>query len=122
MLLYSEVLFHGKDKLRACLDCGYIHLDPLPDQAALDEFYRGEYYQAHHAGWFEKERREWWYWSAVYQERVRKFERLTEPTRDTFRWIFDWGAGCGWFVKAASLYDPNIAAGSSRRLRCTILT
>jgi SAM-dependent methyltransferase len=87
--------------------CGFIHLDPLPEQAALDEFYRSEYYQEHYAGWFEKERREWWYWSAVYQERVRKFERLHGPFPGPTRWLFDWGAGCGWFIKAARMLDPR---------------
>ena len=53
---------HGKvalerGSLRAidCKACGYAHLLPRPTQEQLDRLYREEYYQAHNAGWFEKD-------------------------------------------------------------------
>lgn len=92
-------------KAIACTICGYVHLDPLPTQAELDRLYADEYYQKHNAGWFEKERREQWYWEPVYWARLRQFEQIAGCDPGAF--VFDWGAGCGWFVRATSKYTPE---------------
>lgn len=114
------------DSIKAidCQPCGYVHLDPLPTQVKLDKLYADEYYQEYNAGWFEKERREQWYWFAVYNQRLvyaeflfaqAEMRRLTQKKR--MMRVFDYGAGCGWFVKLAESfghqyfgYEPNEAA------------
>ncbi len=94
-------------KAIACQACGYTHLDPLPSQADLDALYADEYYQTYNSGWFEKERREQWYWQPVYWARLRQFEKIAGRSPGAF--IFDWGAGCGWFIKAVCEYAPEYA-------------
>jgi SAM-dependent methyltransferase len=88
-----------------CWRCGYVHLLPKPDEEELERLYRDEYYQAHNAGWFEKERREQWYWRRVYWARLRQFGQS-----DILAYIprvLDWGAGCGWFVKTAQEWGSD---------------
>jgi len=96
-----------RDGLRAveCWRCGYIHLLPRPDAAELERMYQDEYYQSYNAGWFEKERREQWYWRRVYERRLWQFRQFN-PWACSPR-VLDWGAGCGWFVKAAQALDPD---------------
>ena len=101
-----------------CRHCHYIHLDPLPSKQDLANLYKTEYYQGANSGQFRKEAREFWYWRKVYGARLDRFERLYErPRLDTL--VLDYGAGCGWFVKAAKGrlgyhvrgVEPNIDAG-----------
>jgi SAM-dependent methyltransferase len=96
-----------KGDLRAisCQSCGFMHLDPLPTQAELTQLYQDEYYQEYNAGWFKKEKREWWYWRRVYQQRCRRFELLHRSTKKAR--VYDWGAGAGWFCRAASAHNPT---------------
>lgn len=89
---------NGDLRVIDCWRCGYAHLLPIPTDKELAELYHDEYYQKHNLGWFEKERREQWYWRAVYRQRIRTFEQLA-PDKDAHL-VFDSGAGCGWFVKA----------------------
>jgi 2-polyprenyl-3-methyl-5-hydroxy-6-metoxy-1,4-benzoquinol methylase len=104
-------IVHGG--LVLCEQCGYIHLNPLPTQQAVELLYQDEYYTAHNAGWFDKEAKEQWYWRAVYRERLGLFEHLSRWDDDSMRYVWDWGAGCGWFVRAAGDYDPlYLAAGN----------
>jgi SAM-dependent methyltransferase len=88
---------NGALRVIDCHTCGYAHLQPKPTQAQLDRLYADEYYQKYNAGWFEKERREQWYWRKVYGQRLE----YGLSGVDSPRFIVDWGAGCGWFVKAA---------------------
>lgn len=84
-----------------CTECGFVHLHPLPAQAALDKLYGGEYYENYHADLFRKEKREQWYWRLVYRERLREFARVIDKPMIN---ILDYGAGFGWFVKCARNY------------------
>jgi len=95
----------------ACETCGYAHLDLLPTQPQLDHLYANEYYQTHNAGWFEKEAREQWCWFAVYNQRLTYAEQLFVQAeirrlvqKKRMMRIYDYGAGCGWFVKLAEDY------------------
>ncbi|MBU2685846.1 MAG: class I SAM-dependent methyltransferase [Gammaproteobacteria bacterium] len=82
-----------------CQACGYVHLWPLPTPEDLDALYQREYYEAHNVGWFEKEAREQWYWERVYWRRIETARALVG--RADMR-TFDYGAGCGWFVRYAN--------------------
>ena len=88
-----------------CQVCGHAHLVPRPTSEELDTLYQSEYYQFHNVGWFEKECREQWYWQPVYWARIRQFERIANPVPTES--IFDFGAGCGWFIKAVQEYAPE---------------
>lgn len=77
---------------------GYMRQDPLPSQAELDEFYADTYYQDSHADQLAKEGREWWYWGKEYQQRLDMFKMLDVPAGE----LLDYGAGFGWFAKAAA--------------------
>lgn len=98
-----------KDGLRAidCQVCGFMHLDPLPTQAQLTSLYEDEYYQSFNKGWFKKEKREWWYWRREYQGRCKRFELLHLSKKKGHIRAFDWGAGAGWFVRAADKMGPR---------------
>lgn len=45
-----------RDGLRviACAACGFAHLDPLPDPAALDRYYSSDFWATKGAGWLER--------------------------------------------------------------------
>jgi hypothetical protein len=77
----------------------------------LERLYQSEYYTTHNAGWFDKEAREQWYWQAVYQERLSLFERLSPWDKGGRHYVWDWGAGCGWFVRAINSMHPLYPAG-----------
>lgn len=85
-----------------CVKCGFVHLDPLPTQAALDKLYSQEYYQHHHADLFRKEKREQWYWRLVYRERLQEFGQAIDKRVIN---LLDYGAGFGWFVRCAERYN-----------------
>ena len=100
-LCYGKIILQRGD-LRAifCESCGYAHLSPRPSQKELDRLYKDEYYQSYHAGWFDKEAHEFWYWRRVYQQRLRQIERLIDVNPEWHCYLLDYGAGCGWFVQA----------------------
>jgi SAM-dependent methyltransferase len=82
----------------ACYVCGFRHVVPLPDPAALEEAYREAYYTVEkptflsHAGEDQE-------WAALSQrDRLESFERLLPPGR---RRILDIGCGPGFFLKTA---------------------
>jgi len=87
-----------------CVECGYAHLSPLPTQAELYKLYADEYYQSYNTGWFEKERREQWYWQKVYRQRLDYASGLYND----LCYVVDYGAGYGWFVRSAWQWRTGI--------------
>jgi SAM-dependent methyltransferase len=81
-----------------CFECGFKHVLPLPDPAALEREYRENYYAEEkptfiaHAGedqaWFE----------LAQNDRLEIFEKLLPPSR---RKLLDIGCGPGFFLKTA---------------------
>lgn len=88
-----------RDDLRVidCWTCGFMHQQPLPSQESLDAFYTNFYTKGENL--LEQDARDAWYWRLVYRERMREFERLVPEAQ--FRWLLDYGAGLGWFIKFA---------------------
>jgi 2-polyprenyl-3-methyl-5-hydroxy-6-metoxy-1,4-benzoquinol methylase len=87
----------GFDVIR-CEVCGFRHVLPVPDEAALEEAYRELYYSEEkptfitHAGEDQD-------WAELAQtERLEIFERLLGPKR---RRLLDIGSGPGFFLKTA---------------------
>lgn len=115
---------HGHDVID-CFDCGFRHVLPLPDPAALEREYRDNYYQDEkpnfiaHAGedqaWFE----------LAQGDRLEIFEKLLGPSR---RRLLDIGCGPGFFLSTAikrgwqgqGVEPSRQAAAHARALGATI--
>lgn len=56
MTTHSGPIIAQRDALTViqCTICGWAHLDPLPDAAALDAYYASEFWQKTKAGWREQ--------------------------------------------------------------------
>lgn len=102
-----------------CVECGYVHLDPLPSQEELDAHW-DELYASGYL--YEQERGQQWYWRCVYLERMWRFD--SEPTVNPMPHLLDYGAGVGSFLDAVRReftfwerhgYEPNDAATAYSR-------
>ena len=114
--LGEVVLQRGSLRAIACDVCGYAHLFPLPTQAQLDTLYTDQYYQTYNAGWFEKERKEQWYWRKVYRQRVKYCKRILGRK---FVCVLDDGCGAGWFVNSINWTTGSFARGYDPSARAT---
>jgi SAM-dependent methyltransferase len=108
-----------------CFECGFKHVLPLPDPAALEREYRENYYAEEkptfiaHAGedqaWFE----------LAQNDRLEIFEKLLPSSR---RKVLDIGCGPGFFLKTAmargwdghGIEPSRQAAAHARSLGATI--
>ncbi len=82
-----------------CLACGFKHLDPIPSEEILDDFYSEQYYQSHKPSYIQQDEKDKEYLEISYDERLKVFAHLT-----TGRKILDIGCGSGMFLAyAASL-------------------
>src|SRR5688572_19343002 len=82
----------------ACVTCGFRHVVPLPDPAALEAAYRENYY-AQERPTFLKHAGEDADWSQLAsRDRLEAFERLLPRER---RQLLDIGSGPGFFLKVA---------------------
>ncbi len=78
----------GDLKIINCDVCGWAHLDPLPDPAEVERYYKENYYTS--SEWFEKEWREdsLGLWDISY-----RFQADLLGSRH----VVDWGCGVGFF-------------------------
>lgn len=81
-----------------CEVCGFRHIDPLPTQAEIDALYQEEYYQIQKPDYIKhyEQDRDWW--STVYGERLKFFERHVTHGQ---RRLLDIGSGPGLFLLTA---------------------
>lgn len=80
-----------------CSVCQFSHLYPLPDPAAVDRYYEGDYFYSGSdphspSDWFEKERHE--YEAGLWDSYFSYLASFLEKGKP----IVDVGAGCGWFI------------------------
>jgi len=81
-----------------CAMCGFRHVVPLPDPAALDAAYRGQYY-ADEKPTYLAHANEDQAWAELSQiDRLDAFDRLIETSG---RRLLDIGSGPGFFLKTA---------------------
>lgn len=79
-----------------CRTCGFRHVMPLPDETALREVYRHDYYVREKPTYLERAREDEAWWREVWSDRYEVFEALLPRTR---RRILDVGSGPGSFLE-----------------------
>lgn len=87
----SVVATKGTLRVIDCVQCGYAHLDPLPDMATVAEYYKTDYYGSD--SWFKKELAEHTrgLWDTAY-----RFQSQLLRKYNTYN-VIDWGCGAGFF-------------------------
>lgn len=79
-----------------CQLCDFKHLDPIPSDKELSDFYSKQYYNSHKADYISKDVNEDNYWRIDYNNRLSHFQKYTRG-RD----LIDVGCGSGVFMKYA---------------------
>jgi len=82
----------------ACERCGFRHVTPIPDAAALEAVYRDQYYTDEKPRFITRHEEDITWWRQVYGERLALFERELPAGR---RAVLDVGCGPGTFLRVA---------------------
>ncbi len=98
MTKHNGPLIGSRDELKVidCHECGFAHLDLLPDTEAQDLFYASDFWTKYKAGalaQFEIERS---WWDALHGDWLSLVEKHCRPDE-----LFDVGCGYGYFLNAA---------------------
>ena len=81
-----------------CEICGWVHLDPLPDQAELASMYATTYY-SDNPGWLAKERSEQEYWDLEHADKLADWSELLGAETGT---LLDVGCASGLLIEFAA--------------------
>ena len=81
-----------------CETCGWVHLDPLPDERELAEMYATTYY-SDNPGWLEKERSEQAYWDLEHADKLADWSELLGADTGT---LLDVGCAAGLLLEFAA--------------------
>lgn len=79
-----------------CVECGFVHINPLPSQNELDRIYRNEYYSREKPLFIERQIEDLQWWNLIYDERYDFFEEALPENR---RRLLDIGCGPGFFLR-----------------------
>jgi len=92
-----------------CKTCGYTHVNPLPTQTELDDFYLKSFYQDVKTSYFEDYERDHDWWALNYNWLLDDLVNLLSSKKpvDKIR-LLDIGSGPGLFLKCAK--DKGIQA------------
>jgi SAM-dependent methyltransferase len=82
-----------------CVRCGFAHLDPLPDAAALRDTYRRHYYDTVKPDYLAKEASEASFWALEHQDKLDAFAALRGRRGGR---VLDIGCSGGFFVAHAN--------------------
>ena len=97
----------GKDVIN-CTICGYTHVNPLPTQKELDEFYFKAFYQDVKTSYFEDYERDHDWWSLNYNWLLDDLLKLSSKKKTDKTRLLDIGSGPGLFLRCAK--DKGINA------------
>lgn len=80
-----------------CLECGYKHLQPIPTEKELKEFYEREYFVTTQADYYEQQLRDNQYLSVGFETKLAKIKN--HLSKELPLHILDIGCGSGLFLK-----------------------
>src|SRR3990167_279404 len=111
---HSGKIIGERDGLRVidCANCGYAHLETMPNQSELAAFYENDFWQREKAGSLDRllAQREWW--TATHGDWLSLVEQYTRG-----RSLLDYGCGYGLLMETARDsgwavhgIEPNIEA------------
>ena len=83
----------------ACRACGFRHVAPLPEPAAIDRLYTEDFYGTLHESYIASQRANLDWWHLEFGAKYDLFESLLPDSR---RALLDVGSGPGWFVQFGS--------------------
>src|SRR6187402_3124681 len=90
---------HAKDHdIIDCFTCGFRHVLPLPDPAALEREYRENYYSEEKPNFIAHADEDQAWFELAQNDRLAIFEKLLPSGR---RRLLDIGCGPGFFLKTA---------------------
>jgi SAM-dependent methyltransferase len=83
----------------ACHRCGFRHVMPLPEPAAIDKLYTEDFYGTLHESYIASQRANLDWWHLEFGAKYDLFEELLPAGRCS---LVDVGSGPGWFVQYGS--------------------
>lgn len=102
----------GNYNVIACSKCGFKHLNPIPSEEVLNEFYSKQYFTTHKPDYIKEDIREDLFLRVAFEERHRNFQKGYNRKS-----ILDIGCGSGQFLnflkeKGYTTYgvEPSIVA------------
>lgn len=95
-ILYKD----GKVQVIDCKKCGFAHVNPLPSQSELNDFYEKRFYSDVKTSYFSDYERDHDWWVLNYEEILEKFRELSGKRAG--KALLDIGSGPGLFLKVAS--------------------
>src|SRR3990167_3266714 len=81
-----------------CVNCGYIHLDPIPSKRNVESLYQSKYYSNEKPLYIKRSIEDEKWWQSIFQDRLQTIDEYqkTEGKR-----LLEFGSGPGLFLKYA---------------------
>ena len=97
--LYRESVDKKGFRIVNCLDCGYWHVNPMPTEEELNDFYKTKYYETlgDNRTMIDKKNDPDGFFSMMYDDRLRNLARLLPAGLP--RSVLDLGAGYGGYLR-----------------------
>ncbi len=87
---------HGQYDVIECEQCGFTHINPVPELQDLEAVYRDEYYTKEKPLFITRQLEDIAWWNTIYDDRYDVLERYLPPER---RRLIDIGCGPGFFLQ-----------------------
>ncbi|NBY19416.1 class I SAM-dependent methyltransferase [bacterium] len=88
-----------------CINCGYPHLNPLPSNEELGQFYAYHFYEKQKPDYLSKMESEEKYWIAIYKMKIELFFRELQEKNPR---VLDVGSSGGLFLFAAQSLGARV--------------
>ncbi len=88
-----------------CTSCGFAHVNPLPGQKEIEEFYEKKFYQNVKTSYFTDYERDHDWWKLNYTELIntmKELHKVSPRQKDKKRTLLDIGSGPGLFLNVAN--------------------
>ncbi len=96
-VIYRE----GSVQVIDCKTCGFAHVDPLPSQNELNDFYEKRFYKDVKTYYFSDYERDHDWWVLNYEELLEIFEKISRQ-KNARNKLLDIGSGPGLFLNVAA--------------------